>query len=163
VEAGVRLERNNDDAQWVENVTDAAETTHYVFGRLRQRTVGVTFRANYTLSPSLSLQSYAEPFVSAGRYARFRELTNGRAAVYEDRYRPYAYDDDADFNFRSFRTTNVLRWEYKPGSTLFVVWRQGRQEDGDRGDFRFNRDFGGLFTSPARNVFLVKFSYWFNY
>jgi len=101
--------------------------------------------------------------VSAGRYQRFRELTNGRAEHYDDRFEPYAYTDDADFNYRSFRTTNVLRWEYKPGSALFAVWQQGRQEDGDRGDLRFGRDFGGLFASPARNVFLVKFSYWFNY
>ena len=53
--------------------------------------------------------------------------------------------------------------EYKPGSALFVVWQQGRQDDGDRGDLRFGRDFGGLFAAPSRNVFLVKFSYWLNY
>ena len=123
----------------------------------------MTFRANYTLSPNLSFQSYAEPFVSAGRYERYRELTDGRAAAYADRYRPYAYASNADFNYRSFRTTNVLRWEYKPGSTLFAVWQQGREESLDQGDFRFGRDFGGLFHSPSRNVFLVKFSYWFNY
>ncbi len=161
-ETGVRFNRNDDDAQWVENVTDGA-TTHYVFGRLEQRTVAMTLRANYTLSPTLSIQSYAEPFVSAGRYRRFRELTNGRAAAYPDRFEPYAYTGDADFNYRSFRTTNVLRWEYRPGSSLFAVWQQGRQDDGARGDFDFGRDFGGLFSSPSRNVFLVKFSYWFNY
>ena len=162
LEGGVRFNRNDDDAQWVENVDDAAGVTHYVFGRLEQRTVAMTLRANYTVSPTLSFQAYAEPFVSAGRYGRFRELTNGRAATYEDRFQPYAYADNADFNYRSFRTTNVLRWEYKPGSALFVVWQQGRQDDGDRGDFRFGRDFGGLFGSPSRNVFLVKFSYWIN-
>jgi hypothetical protein len=163
LEGGLRFAKNNDDAQWVGNVTDAAAATHYVFGRLEQRTVAMTLRANYTMSPNLSFQSYAEPFVSAGRYARFRELTNGRAAAYADRFAPYAYASNPDFNFRSFRSTNVLRWEYKPGSALFVVWQQGRQEDGEQGNFRFGRDFGGLFQSPARNVFLVKFSYWFNY
>lgn len=163
LETGVRYNRNDDDAQWVENVTDASGATRYVFGRLEQRTVAMTLRANYTLSPTLSFQSYAEPFVSAGRYQRFRELTNGRAGAYGDRFEPYAYSRNADFNFRSFRTTNVLRWEYRPGSALFAVWQQGRQERGDEGDFRFGRDFGGLFSSAARNVFLVKFSYWFNY
>ena len=162
LETGVRFNRNDDDAQWVENV-DEGGATRYVFGRLEQRTVAMTLRANYTMSPTLSFQSYAEPFVSAGRYQRFRELTNGRAGAYADRFEPYAYTGDADFNYRSFRTTNVLRWEYRPGSSLFAVWQQGRQEDGDRGDFRFGRDFGGLFSSPSRNVFLVKFSYWFNY
>jgi Domain of unknown function (DUF5916) len=163
VQAGFRVSRNNDDAQWIRNVTDADGTAQYLFGRLQQRTVAMTFRANYTLSPNLSFQSYAEPFVSAGRYSKFRELTDGRAAAYPARYRPSTPLTDADFNFRSFRTTNVLRWEFRPGSALFVVWQQGRQENGDDGDFRFGRDFGDLFTAPARNTFLVKFSYWFNY
>lgn len=164
VEGGLRLTKNDDDAQWVENVTDDGGATHYVFGRLEQRTVAMTFRANYTLSPTLSFQSYAEPFVSAGRYVRYKELTNGRADAYAERFRPYAYTANADFNIRSFRTTNVLRWEFKPGSTLFAVWQQGRNERiDDVGDFRFGRDFGGLFSSASRNVFLLKLSYWLNY
>jgi hypothetical protein len=162
IEGGFRVVRNNDDAQWVENVTDDAGATHYVFGRLEQRTVAMTLRANYTLSPTLSFQSYAEPFVSAGRYSKYRELTSGRADGYPDRFTSYAYASNADFNIRSFRTTNVLRWEFKPGSALFAVWQQGRQERESLGDFRFGRDFGGLFSSPSRNVFLVKISYWFN-
>jgi hypothetical protein len=123
----------------------------------------MTFRGNYTLSPNLSFQSYAEPFVSAGQYERYRELVDGRASLHGDRYQAYDYGDNADFNFRSFRTTNVLRWEYKPGSALFVVWQQGRQEELEHGDFRFGRDFGDLFSTPSRNVFLVKFSRWFNF
>ncbi len=163
LEGGVRFNRNSDDAQWVENETDAAGVPHYVFGRLEQRTLAMTLRVNYTMSPTLSFQSYAEPFISTGQYERFRELTDGRAANYVDRYRSYAYQDNADFTFRSFRATNVLRWEFKPGSALFAVWQQGRQERGDQGDFRFGREVGDLFSAPARNVFLVKFSYWFNY
>jgi hypothetical protein len=164
VEAGFRFSRNTNDAQWVENVEDDAGALHYVVGRLQQRTVAMTFRANYTLSPNLSFQAYAEPFISAGAYTRYREVTDGRAARHVDRYTPYAYTGDADFNFRSFRSTNVLRWEYKPGSALFVVWQQGRQDRvTDYGDFRFGRDIGGLFSTPSRNVFLVKFSRWFNF
>ena len=88
---------------------------------------------------------------------------DGRAEAYADRYAPYDYTGDADFNIRSFRTTNVLRWEYKPGSQLFVVWQQGRFEKiYDYGAFQFNRDFGGLFGSASKNVFLVKMTYWFN-
>lgn len=163
VQAGIRVNVNNDDAQWIENETDAAGRTRYIFGRLEQRTVAMTLRTNYTMSPNLSFQSYAEPFVSAGRYSKFRELTDGRAGAYADRFQPYAYAGSPDFNFRSFRTTNVLRWEYRPGSALFVVWQQGRQEEAEMGDFRFGRDFGDLFGAPSRNTFLVKFSYWFNY
>jgi hypothetical protein len=114
------------------------------------------------MSPNLSLQVYAEPFVSAGTYSNYKELVDGRAANDEDRYRPYGYDDNADFNIRSFRTTNVLRWEYRSGSSLFLVWQQGKSDDQEYGDFRFGRDFGGVFSAPSRNVFLIKFSYWLN-
>ena len=162
-ETGIRFRRNNDDAQWVDNVDDVEGRTHYVFGRLHQRTLGMTFRANYTMTANLSFQSYAEPYVSAGRYENYKELASPRAVAYADRYRPFAYQDDADFNYRSFRTTNVLRWEFKPGSTLFAVWQQNREEELDYGSFRFGRDFGGTFGAPAKNVFLVKFAYWFNY
>jgi len=161
--AGIRYEINDDDAQWVANEDDDGGTTHYVFGRIEQKTVAMTLRFNYTMTPDLSLQVYAEPFVSAGAYSNFRELANPRAAAYADRYRPYTYTDDANFNIRSFRTTNVLRWEYKPGSQFFLVWQQGRSDTiSDYGRFEFNRDFGGLFSSPSRNTFLVKFTYWLN-
>ena len=159
VSGGFRYFHNVDDSQWIENTED----DHYVFGHLDQTTVALTFRTNYTITPRLTIQIYAEPFVSAGDYTGFKELVNGRAPRYEDRYAPFAYASNPDFNFRSFRTTNVLRWEYKPGSALFVVWQQGREDTLDNGQFNFGRDFGGVFGAPARNVFLVKMSYWLNY
>ena len=161
VSTGFRYNINNDDAQWVANEEGDGETK-YVFGRLKQRTSAFTFRVNYTLTPELSIQTYAEPFVSAGEYSDYKMLVNGRAPEHNDRYRPYEYGGNADFNIRSFRTTNVLRWEYKPGSSLFVVWQQNRSGFEDVGNFDFGRDFGGVFSSPAHNVFLVKMSYWFN-
>jgi hypothetical protein len=153
---------NKDDAQWIENLDEDPGDTHYVFGRLKQTTVGIRIRFNYTIGPNLSLQLYGNPFVSAGHYEQYKELVSGRAERYEDRYAPFAYNDNADFNFLSFRTTNVLRWEFKPGSTLFVVWQQGREEEGERGDFRFGRDFRQTFSTPASNTVLVKLAYWFN-
>ena len=56
----------------------------------------------------------------------------------------------------------MLRWEFKPGSTLFVVWQQGREEEGERGDFRFGRDFRQTFSTAASNTLLVKLAYWFS-
>src|SRR5207244_13423998 len=97
---------------------------HYVFGHADHTPVGVRSRLNYCLSPTLSLQLYAQPFVSGGAYTGFKELVDGRNSDYFSRYAPFAYADNPDFNYKSFRTTNVLRWEYKPGSTLFVVWPQ---------------------------------------
>jgi hypothetical protein len=160
--AGIRFTFNQDDAQWVENVEETDSPTHYVFARIDQTTVGVNARFNYTMTPNLSLQVYAEPFVSAGDYTNYKELVDGRAPQYSDRYAPYAYTGDANFNYRSFRTTNVLRWEYKPGSTLFLVWQQGKEDEQEFGSFRFRRDFSGVFAAPSHNVFLIKFSYWLN-
>jgi hypothetical protein len=161
VSLGVRYSRNVNDSQWIEEVDDGGP--RYVFGHLNQTTVGLTTRVNYTMSPTLSLQIYAEPFVSAGAYTHFKELVDGRASVYADRYAPYAYSGNPDFNYKSFRTTNVLRWEYRPGSTLFVVWQQNREDSAEYGQFRFAHDFGHVFSAPAQNVFLVKLAYWLNY
>jgi len=157
----VRYSVNHDDSQWVTNV-DANGVTRYVFGRIDQTTMSFNTRFNYTMTPNLSLQVYAEPFVSAGEYTNFKELVDGRAPEYSDRYRAYGYGGNPDFNIRSFRTTNVLRWEYKPGSALFVVWQQGKSDYQPYGDFQFSRDFSGVFSAPSHNVFLVKFSYWLN-
>jgi hypothetical protein len=168
VTGGFGISPHSDDTQWIENVEDSvapgfSPAVHYVFGRLKQTTVSLTTRVNYTMSPTLSLQVYAQPFVSAGEYMEFKELVNGRAKNWRDRYAAYAYGGNPDFNYKSFRTTNVLRWEYKPGSTLFVVWQQGREDVASYGRFRFGRDFGGIFDMPSSNVFLIKLSYWLNY
>jgi hypothetical protein len=155
--------RNKSRTQWIDNIEDDNGIEHYVFGRIDQTTVGVSLRANYTIRPTLTLQIYAQPFVSAGVYSDFRELVDGRARRDDDRYITYAHDDDPNFNFLSFRTTNVLRWEYRPGSTLFVVWQQGREDELAHGNFRFGRDFSGAFDAPATNVILVKFSRWMDF
>jgi len=161
VSGGVHFEKMNEDTQWVDNVaTDAG--TRYVFGRLRQTTLGVTTRVNYTITPNLSVQIYAQPFVSAGAYGDYKALVNPRAARFAAQFQPIAYAGNPDFNYRSFRTTNVLRWEYKPGSTLYIVWQQGREGSVDVGRFNVRRDFGDMFGLPATNVFLVKWSYWLN-
>lgn len=159
---GVRYSVNRDDSQWVQNTALPGGATRYVFGRIDQKTVSINTRFNYTMTPTLSLQVYAEPFVSAGDYTNFKELVDGRAPAYSDRYRPIVHAGNPDFNIRSFRTTNVLRWEYQPGSTLFVVWQAGKQGFENIGDFRFGRDFSNLFSAPSHNTFLVKFSYWLN-
>jgi len=162
---GVNLNPSHQDSQWVNNVTD--HTTHYVFAHIDQQTVNVTGRFNYTITPNLSVQLYAQPFVSAGAYTRFKEVNDPVSDTYESRYKPFAYTDaqygNPDFNVKSFRTTNVLRWEYKPGSSLFVVWQQARENDAVPGGFGFGRDVTGIFAVPPHNVFLVKLAYWLNY
>lgn len=157
VSGGPSVMRSRNASQWIGPHGDA-----YVFGRLDQTTVAMTARVNYTVAPALSIQLYAQPFVSAGDYTSFKALADGRSKDYATRYAPYEYPGNPDFNYRSFRTTNVLRWEYRPGSALFVVWQQGREEVEAIGTFDLGRDFGRTFTAPGRNVFLVKWSYWVN-
>jgi hypothetical protein len=161
-EFGISQARGIEDAQWVTNLVSAMGPDRYVLGRLNQTTTTATLRLSYTLTPDLSLQLYAQPFASSGRYEHYKELVNGRAADHADRYAPYAYEGNADFTVLSFRTTNVLRWEYKPGSALFVVWQQGREGFRPDSAFRFGRDYGDIFRTPSSNTVLVKLSYWLN-
>jgi hypothetical protein len=126
----------------------------------------VDTRVEWTFTPNLSLQLFAQPFVSAGRYERFKEFGDaGTCACPEAE--PARGDaafitrfGDPDFTFRSLRSNAVLRSEYRPGSALFFVWQQDRSGFLPFGDFDFGRDYGALFCEPARNVFLVKATYW---
>jgi hypothetical protein len=154
---GVSISSNHDQSQWIGD-----DEGHYVFGRLDQHTVSLTARVNYTVTPTLSIQVYAQPFVSAGDYSNFKELVDGRAPSYADRYRPYDYASTPDFNYRSFRTTNVLRWEYRPGSAFYAVWSQGRTAAVPFWEPSFASNWDALWGLPADDVFLVKLSYWFS-
>ena len=163
VSTGFRYNINNDDSQWVENEEPEGEPTRYVFGRLKQRTVAFTFRVNYTLTPELVDSDLRRAVCVGGRILKLQTAGQWpRARVRRIATRPTPTPATPISTIRSFRTTNVLRWEYKPGSSLFVVWQQGRSGDGELGDFQFGRDFGGVFRAPAHNVFLVKLSYWLN-
>ncbi len=162
---GANLNRNVDDRQWLGNYGEVeSDTTHYTVARLDQRTLAVTTRINWTASPTLSLQVYAQPFVTGGAYSNWREVQAPRARAYAERFRPFTQEGDpGGFNFKQFRSNTVLRWEYRPGSTLFFVWAQGRLQDGeDAGSFRFGRDYRNLFSAHPENTFLVKASYWFS-
>jgi len=165
-ELGTRYQRNRNDAQWFANFgAIGSDTTHYVFAHLDQELLSFTSRLNYTATTALSLQLYAEPFLTTGRYFRVRELASPRAAKYEDRYRPYPIPtDDASFNLKELHASAVLRWEYRPGSTVFIVWTQGRdQDDRNPGSFKPARDITDLFAARPDNTFLVKASYWMNF
>jgi hypothetical protein len=163
--------RNTDDAQWWGNFGDAgADTTHYTFAHLDQTTLSLTARVNYTFTPNVSLQVYAQPFLTSGTYSDWRELDDPRAERYGDRFKPFAAtavggdsDDPGGFNFGQFRSNTVLRWEYRPGSTLFFVWSQGRDRSAaGAARFRFRDDVENLFRQHPDNTFLIKASFWFN-
>lgn len=165
-ELGTRYQRNRSDTQWFDTFgAIGSDTTHYLFAHLDQQLLSFTGRFNYTATTTTSLQLYAEPFLTTGRYFRLRELANPRAARYGDRYRPYvAPTDGASFNVKELHASAVARWEYRPGSTIFLVWTQGRdQDDRNPGTFAPARDFRDLFGAHPDNTFLVKASYWVNF
>jgi hypothetical protein len=158
---GLSVSHDVNDWQFHGTVTDSGTgTKHYTFAHLDQKTTSVSFRLDYTASPTLTVQAYAQPFVSKGPYSNVRELANPRADRYVDRFQPYAAAP-GQVNFKAFNSNLVLRWEYRPGSTLFVVWSQGRVDDSDLDVTRsMPRDFRRLFDQHPDNTFLVKVSYW---
>ena len=141
-----------------------SDTTHYTFARLDQDILALTGRVNWTASPALSLQLYGQPFVSTGAYSQWRQLADARADSYADRFRTYGTGAaPAGFNVKQFNSNAVVRWEYRPGSVLFVVWQQGRsQSDLNPGSYDPRRDVGDLFLARPINTVLVKMSYWLN-
>jgi hypothetical protein len=152
------------DQQWIGNYgAFLSDTTHFTFARLHQHIFALTARANFTATPTLSLQLYAQPFVTTGEYGDWRELAAPRANAYADRFRQYRTTAPSGFNVKQFNSNAVIRWEYRPASTLFLVWQQGRaQELTGRGIFVPGRDVRDLFGARPLNTLLLKASYWFN-
>ena len=148
--------------QYVNNFGEiGADTTHYTVARLDQTTASLTARLDVTASPTLSLQVYAQPFVANGLYHDWRELRDPRADAWTDRWQPYSDTPPGGFTYKQFNSNVVVRWEYRPGSTVFAVWQQGRLQDGAYpGPFTVRRDFGDLFRAYPQNTFLIKASYW---
>ena len=152
-------------------------------GRLAQATSALTARVNLTFTPTLSLQLYAQPFLSAGKYGRLGEVRRPRARELEQRVETFAANavspmdgdevridrgagrapitlDDPNFAVAELRSNAVLRWEYRPGSTFFLVWAQSRSDDVNAVDLSLDRQARALWRTPGTNVLLVKVSYW---
>ncbi len=157
--------KRNTDLQYVDTIDDTAGD-RYVFAHLDMDIVSVTTRLDYCVTPEMTVQFYAMPFVAAGRYGNFREVVSPRAAEYGERFAPYDYlsgADSPDFNFKEMRSNLVFRWEWSPGSTLFLVWSRGASDYEEKfGTFSAGRDFDRLFSTPGDNAFMVKISKWFS-
>jgi hypothetical protein len=178
---GPSWSRRADDRQWVDRV-DAGSSPSYVFGRMDQSTLAVNIRAEMAVTTNLSFQLFAQPFLSSGDFTDFRRVADPRAERYGDRfeavdaelrdgrYRVDLTGDGQEESFRNpdfrtlqFRSNAVLRWEYRPGSTLFLVWAQTRDHFEQNGRFAVGRGLDDLFVSTEpENVFMVKVSYWLN-
>lgn len=175
-------ERRIDSQQYVTTLDGGRPETfdrRYVFSFIERSTLSAELRTTFTLKPDMTLDVYAEPFAASGRFYDYGEvltpgsrerLTYGTAGttleLLADGSRLVTADGSSfmlgnrDFNVRSFRSNVVLRWEWTPGSTLFVVWQQDRRRQDMLGTRVGPGDLFGSLTAPGTNVFLVKTSFW---
>ena len=166
ISTGPNLERSYTDAQYVATVPDPTNTTtygaQYLFAPLEQTTLSFVTRLNVTFTPRLSLETYLQPFISSGDYRQIAQLDAPGTYDFTPRLDLTGPDaPDLDFNFRSLRGNAVLRWEWRPGSTLFLAWQQVRSDYAQGiGDFDFGRDRSALFNAPPDNIFVIKVNYW---
>lgn len=176
---------SNYTLQYVSNIEWEGEW-QYVNASLTQYVTSIEFRTDYSITPELSLQLYARPFFARGHYYDFKYITNPHAANFFDRFitlsdqqveynaieEEYSIDANSDgatdytltnpdFNFRALQSNFVIRWEYLPGSTLFLVWTQGRESFDTDYSLPFGESNRELFRTFPHNVFLVKLSYRF--
>ena len=174
-------------AQFVTRVSDATATdtygTRYVFATLDQRQLALVTRVDWTFTPKLSLQLFAQPLLSAADFQDYKEFARPRqfdfnvygrdvGTISRSESGTYSVDPDAtgpapsftfserDFNRRSLRGNAVVRWEYRPGSALFFVWQQSRFGSIPSGEFDFGHDFNELWRAQPENVFVVKGTWW---
>jgi hypothetical protein len=157
--------RDNNNTQWFGNFTDGGGVTHYSFAHLEQHTTSMSVRMNYTMTPNLTLELYGQPFRATGVYSDFREVSATPGAdSYDARFQPYTPppSEPARFKVTELISNSVLRWEFRPGSTVFVVWQHGREGPGPNDKFRqsWTRDYRELFELHPDNTFLVKVAYW---
>ncbi|WP_421871434.1 DUF5916 domain-containing protein [Marinoscillum sp.] len=172
---------NNDELQYVSSYAN-----EYVLGKIDQVTFSASFRANYIITPNLSIEYWGQPFISRGEYSNFKRVLNANASEYDSRYLPYEENqisfipgsevyhidhnndgvvdhelDDPNFNFMQFRSNCVLRWEYVPGSTLFLVWTSNASEYHNSRTNTFRDLTSDLHRAEGSNIFLLKYTYRF--
>lgn len=173
-----------DEMQYVDQ-TNFGERSRYLFACIDQKVMAVSFRVNFNLTPDLTLQYWGQPFVATGKYYDYKYITDPMASGYRNRFATYSPDqvslsgedhygidenrdgtedygfDKPDFTVRDFLSNMVLRWEYNPGSSIYLVWSQTRSGSNSSGDMDYTNDIHDLFSEKPHNVFLIKFSYRF--
>ncbi|PTN08028.1 DUF5916 domain-containing protein [Mangrovibacterium marinum] len=170
--------KNADHHQYAGRVSLDDGSRGYLVGHIDQKLLRTTLRLEYFVTPELSLQYYAAPYASTGKYQSFRRVNDGDnkdmskryigldgeldKGIYtftegEDSYRIY----NPDFIFKEFNSNLVARWEFRPGSTLYLVWNRTISDYQYAYDSSITKVFGDIFDGEAQNVFMLKFSYWF--
>jgi hypothetical protein len=166
-----------------------SETTYngdprYIMASLEREVFDLSLRVNVSLTPELSIQYYAQPFIFAGEYNDYKRITDPRATEFTDRFHTFSRNeisyneewnayfidenqDDSgdygfykpDFHYLQYRSNMVLRWEYKTGSSLYLVWSQGRTHYDENGEMQFDQYVNELWETHPRNDFMLKISY----
>ncbi len=181
----LNFENNRNSLQWV-NGTEIDGKVQYFLAQLDQKTVGMTFRLNYSLKPGLTLQYYGSPFVSSGQFSNYKRVVNASSTSFGKRFLQYtaeqiSYITEADqyeikdpelpqtavfsnpnFNFSEFRSNLVARWEYKAGSVFYLVWSHQRSASGQDYNSSITQNVNTLFDAYPTNVVMLKFNYWFS-
>jgi hypothetical protein len=154
----------------------------YILASIDQKVFNFSFRVNYTITPDLSVQYWGQPFVASAKYYDFKMVTNPRDQLYTNRFHHfspqqiqfidgiYRIDESLDgsvdysfgspdFNVREFLSNLVIRWEFLPGSSIFLVWSQTRSGFSEQGEMNILPDLDRMFSIKPHNIFLLKFSY----
>jgi hypothetical protein len=176
------FERLTEPQQYVTTLSGGRPETYdtrYVFAFIDRSTVSMQYRLGLTLKPDLNLDIYAEPFAASGRYYDYGELLapgSRQRLTYGTEGTTLSLQPDGsrvvtaggatftlgnkNFNTLSFRSNIVLRWEWRMGSTLYLVWQQDRSGTERVGDYIGLGDAFRSVTAPGRNLFLIKTSFW---
>lgn len=173
---------NKDNLQYVAGVQpEGSSDTRYIIAHMKQRTYGVTLKAQVNITPDLSIQYYGSPFTSIAKYDQFKMAADTKSRNYDNRFsvigekeinyseNNYLVDSEKgkfsfrnpDFSFNEFRSNLVVRWEYLPGSTLYFVWENSRTNRDDRYRSGWNNNLDRLFGLSASNTLVMKINYWF--
>ncbi len=151
----------------------------YLVGKLDRQTFYTTLRAEYFISPELSLQYYGSPYVSSGQFLDYRKVADSKSNDLNERFDflipegAYLKDEtntvyhdfndyNYDFNFQEFRSNFVARWEYKTGSTIYFVWTNNRFYQEEVYHSSLLGSFKDMWKVEAENAFMIKISYWFS-
>ncbi len=155
----------------------------YIFGSIDQKTLSMSLRLDLILTPELTIQFWGQPFIATGDYFNFKYITNSTAENYTDRFHSYtsseieyieaddiyrinepvsslSYEfENPDFNVKEFLSNMVFRWEYRPGSFIYLVWSQTRSGYNPYGQLRFNEDFSDIWDIHPTDALMLKISY----
>ena len=146
-----------DAAQWIENTDVTGDgVDDHVYGTLKRNVVSITARTTYAFTRDMTLEVYMQPFVAVGDYSNIRKFSRARTFEFE----PVVYTENPDFNNKSLRSNVVFRWEYRRGSTLYLVWNVSNSDTTRPGEFSAFRDLRSGFGAPGTQVLMVKFNYW---